>query len=343
MKRHPQPWVVMQVCSMIEKGTITFDNPLQRPSGQWKIEDKSLLIDSILRFFVPDIYAIKGKEEIGGKIVNVYDIIDGLQRLSIIQEYRKDLFALTKLKPVMLDTGEEYDISGLKWSALPEEVQTAINGFTLNFKMIELEADDDEEEVIKEIFLRLNNGKAVSKEHLAIVAAKPATRDFVNKMMSEHELFTKVAHFTNSSELKSAKQMAILQSLLLIGGYEWASFGNDEIKNIFAEVDVENKVFEKAEKAFNLLYDAFYSNDDKRDKFITKMNIVSFTWLAAKNNYDDTVVEFLQEYKKTSHKDDAYRTYCGAGSTKKTNVERRLEGLQKLYEEYVNSKAAVEV
>lgn len=64
MKRSPISWNVKQVVTMINKGTITFDNPVQRPGGQWKIEDKSLLIDSALRMFVPDVYAIKVPKEI---------------------------------------------------------------------------------------------------------------------------------------------------------------------------------------------------------------------------------------------------------------------------------------
>ena len=202
MLRKPLSWSVRQVCSMINKGTITFDNPLQRPSNQWKIENKSLLIHSILTMFMPDIYAIQFKNE--ETKTNIYDIIDGKQRLTTIFSFLNDEWVLTDLKSIKLEsTGEQFDISGKKFSELPEEVQEEIKGYTITFKAIELEEDDDEEEVIEDIFYRLNNGAPVSRGHLAFISTKRNVQEFVSKTVTENSLFINVAHFPEGSIKKS--------------------------------------------------------------------------------------------------------------------------------------------
>ncbi len=112
--------------------------------------------------FVPDVYAIQTFKVIDEKQVNVYDVIDGQQRLTIFYTFKKDELALTKLEPVTLEsTGETHDISGLRFSELPEDVQDAINSFMITFRVLEFDENDDEENIVNTVFYRLNNGKTV--------------------------------------------------------------------------------------------------------------------------------------------------------------------------------------
>lgn len=328
MIRKPLSWNVKQICAMIDRGTISFNHPLQRPGNQWKIEDQSLLIHSLLTMFMPDIYAIQIKTEKG----NTYDIIDGKQRLTTIYSYLNDEWVLTDLEPIKLDsTNEIYDISGKKFSELPEVVQEEIKGYTVTIKAIELEEDDDEENIIEDIFYRLNNGKAVSREHLALISAKRNVQEFVRRMVTENNLFTKVAHFPPGAIKKSNREMSVLQSIVLVSGLDYNSFAAKDIEKFFVENNISNGVLGKVESLFNNLASIF---NNEYSKFVNKINISSL--VALLNVVEDTekVQEFILWYSKNAKKDDNYKQYCGAGCTKKENVRGRINALIEMYNNF---------
>lgn len=231
----------------------------------------------------------------------------------------------------MLDTGETHELTGKRYSELHEDVQDAINSFMLSFKVIELEDGDDEEAIVNEIFYRLNNGKTVSREHLAFVAADKNIKEFVHDKLTNHPLYMVTAHFPESSVKKSERQMSVLQAITLVGGYEWSAFGTKDIEKVMTENEVDQAVFDKVTRAFDMIHEAF----PEYNKFVTKVNLVSFVTLVVNNNFDSNTIDFLRSYAKQSKKGDLYRRYCGAGGTKKVNIEGRINGLQSLYEQYL--------
>lgn len=334
MKRSAWQRNINEIVTGINRGTIVFDNPLQRPGGQWKPVNKSLLIDSALRLFIPDVYAIKHQREINGKMVNVYDVLDGLQRLTTIHDYRNDKFALTDdLPPVYIEsTGEMHEIAGKLYSELDEEVQNALNG-SLTIRVIELEEDDDEETVISQIFYRLNSSVPMSKEHLALVSASSKVQQYVHDTVTNNTLYTITAHFPDGSVKKSERQISVLQSLVLVGGYEWEAFGNKDVEKAVSENEITDNVIDKVTQALNMINQAF----PEYNKFVTKINLVSFVNLIVNNEFNPNVIPFLQEYSKIWNKSDAYRKHCGAGGTKKSAIEGRTKGLQELYDKYISS------
>lgn len=334
MIRKPISWNIKQVCKMIERGTITFDNPIQRPSGQWKPEDASLLIHSLLTMFVPDVYAIQHKGEIEGKEVNKYDIIDGKQRLTLINSFRNNEWALTDLELVKLETGEEYDISGMTYEQLPEDVQDAIDSYTITFRVIELEEGEDEESIVEDIFYRLNNGKQMSREHLALVSAQKHVREFVHDIVTNHHVYKESAHFPPSSVKKSDMEMSILQSIVLAGGFEFKSFAAKEVENVLSSNKIENITLERVNKALDIIAQAF---PEKNKKFVLKVNIPPMVMLAINNDDQHNVISFLRWYADNIKKGDQYKRYTGAGNTKKNMVEGRVNGLQTLYDEWLLS------
>ncbi|RNB59502.1 hypothetical protein EDM57_05010 [Brevibacillus gelatini] len=333
MLRKSVSWNVKQICTMINKGTITFDHPLQRPADQWTIANSTLLIDSLLTMFIPDVYAVQLSEEVDGKKVNKYAIIDGKQRLTRIHEYKQDLWALDTLPPIVLEsTGEEYDISGLKFSELPEEVQEEINGYTVTIKAIEIQEGEDEEEIIEKIFYRLNNGVSMARQHLCLVSASKQVQKFVSEIVSTHKLFTEVSHFTTGGVKKSDKEMAVLQTIMLASGLDFKSFASRDVEDFFKEnKDLDDSVMNKTKQAFDMLVDGF----NEYNKFITKINLVSFAGFIVEHNFDQKTIDFLKYYAQTSKKGDAYRKYCGAGNVKLDNVKKRLAALSNLYAEYI--------
>lgn len=128
-------------------------NPSYQRPAVWNLEQKQLLIDSILRGIdLPKIYL--RKLEIGANYK--YEIIDGQQRMRTIWDYlNHESFSLhDDIEDVIVD-GISYDISGLKYSALPTELCTErIHKSNLTVVIISSATESE----IADLFQRLNNG-----------------------------------------------------------------------------------------------------------------------------------------------------------------------------------------
>jgi len=326
MEKKSLPWNVRQVCSMIQKGTVTFDNPLQRPADQWTIENKSLLIDSLFRIYLPDIWFIQSKNEHNS---NTYDTIDGKQRLTILSSFLKDEWTLTTLEPVKIETtGEKINISGKKFSELPIEAQDQIKSCQLSIKALELEEDEDEEEIVRDLFYRLNNGKQCSREHLAFVVAKRNVQEFIQRMINEHKLFTDLAKYSTAAIKKSDREMTILQAIVLISGQDFASFTTKDVEEFFHDKEINSNVLEIAEQAFTDIVEAFQNVDDKVTlKFIAKVNIpvLAYMFANAVNKVDAT--KKLLTYIPKALPADEYKKWAGSGNVKKEKVVNRVKGM----------------
>lgn len=120
-------WSAKQLKNMIANGKIDFDHIIQR-SYVWERKRKSALIESmILGYPIPPVFAKRVDDGTGKRGGNIYSIMDGKQRLSTVAQYLNDEFALTELPPVTymdegLNTECETDISGMKYSELPEAI-----------------------------------------------------------------------------------------------------------------------------------------------------------------------------------------------------------------------------
>ncbi|OME55608.1 hypothetical protein BSK59_13230 [Paenibacillus odorifer] len=148
--------------------------------------------------------------------------------------------------------------------------------------------------------------------------------------MDNHKLFTNVAHFAEGSVIKSEPQMAVLQSLALVGGYQWKTFGTSDMKKLFNETDVENEVFKEANKSFDFLFEVF----PEYTKFLTKVFLPACVALVVNNDFDKDIIPFLQDYVVSNKKGDPYRHWSSGSTTKKENVEGRIKGLQQLFEKF---------
>jgi len=323
MIRTPLSLSVKQVCTMIKKGSITFDNPIQRPPGQWNQQKKSDLIETIFRRFIPDFYATK----IRGEKVNTYDIIDGLQRFTTICSFLNDEWELLQLKPIKLElTGEVFNISGLKYSQLPEEIQEVIKSYILTIRTIEFEEGEDEEELVEEIFYHLNSGVPMAKEHLALISAPKNVQEFCHRMITEHDLFVGIAKYSESAIKKSDKQMTILQSILLISGLPYESFAAKHVEEAFTKCEITDEILNQTEQTFTDIADTFPSTH----KFVAKINIPIMAYMFS-NTTDENksqVRENLLNYvNKGMTPGDKYKAYTGAGNVKKEKVIKRIQGM----------------
>lgn len=123
-------------------GTLLISPKFQR-RGVWKAPARSFLIDTIIRGFpVPPIY-VRVAQSIDKK-KTIREVIDGQQRITSVLDYFSGKFALSK--------NVESAYRGLKFDALPEDVQDQIRNYSFVCEVFHGIADDQ----VLEIFRRVN-------------------------------------------------------------------------------------------------------------------------------------------------------------------------------------------
>ena len=102
----------------------------QRDSDQWDIPKKSLFMESIInRLTVPPIIVFPEVDEERG--VEINSIIDGQQRVSTLEDFVKDKFALASEDDVEYADNVGAIIQGKKFSELPPSIQNQINRYQI--------------------------------------------------------------------------------------------------------------------------------------------------------------------------------------------------------------------
>lgn len=158
----------------------------------WSKDDKQKLLDSILKQWdISKVYLhVIDKEN--------FEVVDGQQRLSTVYDFYENEIELS----------EEYsdEFGGLTYADLPDTVKDIFDDYEIDLVLIE----DASEEELKELFARLQLGKALnSGEKLNAIHGK--LRDFA-KNLTTNNLFTNTISLKNirHSHLSIAGQLCIL-------------------------------------------------------------------------------------------------------------------------------------
>lgn len=140
----PVSYTVEDVIRFLKHSDWILQPKFQRRRTKWPSQAKSYLIGSLLKNMpIPTMY-VREKIDIQSQ-KKIREVVDGQQRLSIIQDYLNDGFEI--------DPKLESEYAGLKFSDLDYEVQEQLKGFELSFEIIK-GADD---KVVLDIFARVNS------------------------------------------------------------------------------------------------------------------------------------------------------------------------------------------
>lgn len=327
-------WTVKNLKSMYDgKNTLQMDHPIQRQGLQW-LDDRlkrSLLIHSILANYpVPPIYCLK--EAIGEKDYS-YSILDGKQRLTTIFDFIDGRYPLDAETPSVAIDDTVYELGDKYFTDLDTECQQEL----LRFKFTIYGFEDADDDLIEEIFFRLNNSTPLSKPQKAMPLCGVENAKFIKSILSDR-FFSEICQFSALQRRKSDDMCTLLQAMMLLDnryeGYEFASISADEIMRYASHIK-KNYSEEQKERMYDII-DYLEKVFPEKNKMLKKINIpivmlaadtaMGSDYNSAKGTYRVGPKYFRQwfcYFFDECYED--YKQYCSSGSIKKEKTLKRIE------------------
>lgn len=344
-------WTVKNLKNMYDgKNTLQMDHVIQRQSGQWDGDrlKKSLLVHSILASYpVPPVYCLK--EAVSDKDYS-YSILDGKQRLTTVFDYIDGRYPLDAETPAVTIDDTSYELGGKYFTDLDMECQQEI----LRFKFTIYGFEDADDDLIEEIFFRLNNSTPLSKPQKAMPLCGVENAKFIKSLLSD-KFFSEICQFSALQRRKSDDMCTLLQSMMLLdsryGGYEYASISADEIMRYAAHIK-NNYSEEQKERLFDII-EYLEKVFPEKDKMLKKINIpivilaadtaMGTDYNSAKNIYRVGPMYFRQWFSYFFDECyDTYKQYCSSGSIKKEKTTKRIEIMEQSLTDYFELKDTAE-
>ena len=336
LKKANISWNARQLSKMINKGTITFDNAVQR-GLVWDNDRKSLLIHSMIYGFpIPAIYAIR--TEFG------YDCLDGKQRCNAIADFISGRFTLSNVPVITLEDGTEVDINGMYYSGLDEEIQDIINNYSLTVYYFEDISDDE----ANELFFRINNGKPLttyekyrSRSKTLPEIQRVAAHDYFKVALKENKNAERVSEdWVLKSYIMMTFKDPCLDSKVTNPTWINAKLTEDDINNM-------NAIFNRILKAYNAIIADDSEETGKISKRIAKrlmmkthmFSIIPITKRSIEENVSDEMFTlWVKNFfcgTKSAAKYDDYNKRCGGGNGHAENIKVRLKTIKKDYDKFM--------
>lgn len=336
-------WTVKNLKSMRDgKNTLQMCHPIQRQSNQWEGDKlkKSLLIHSILANYpVPPIYCLK--EPINNKDFS-YSILDGKQRLNTVFDFLDGKYPLDEETPSVTLDDVTYDLGNKYFTDLEMECQQEL----LRFKFTIYGFEDASDDLIEEIFFRLNNSTPLTKPQKAMPLCGVQNAKFIKSILAD-KFFSEICQFSVLQRRKSDDMCTLLQAMMLLDnryeGYEYSSISADEIMRYASSI--KNNYSEGQKELLFDIIDYLEKVFPEQEKLLKKINIpilVLVADTAMGENYDSTKgiyrvgpMYFRQWFSHFfAEQYEEYRQYCSSGSIKKEKTLKRIEIMEGSLIEY---------
>lgn len=328
--------------SMWEKGTVSFDNAVQR-SFVWKNTTKdnrmSMLIDTMMRgLCVPPLYCncifTNPKDKI-------YDFVDGKQRVMTVIKYLNDEFPLVGIPTFTLEDGTELDVNGKRFSELPEDFQDNIKLFSFTVNYYENMDQDD----VEELFRRLNNGRSLSAIELTRATAN--SKKMIREMAS-HKIFQTA--FNEKAMAGYVNEDIAIKTWILFYG-DTKSFETRIVRPTMKNSIITDKQTQEILKCYDRLleeYELIKKKETKESarvcrKILKKTHFLSLMPILRQSIMDaadvgkmaDWIEEFFSPVKETSIMEQ-YNENASVGSAKAEAIKARENALRESYYGYMN-------
>ena len=298
----------------IKRENIIFTHKLQRRENCWNKNQKSMLLDSLLRGYpVNLVYLVTDDKQA---------VIDGVQRLSTCYSYVNDGFALSKnLEPVQI--GENtYEIAGKKFSKLDEVVRDEL--MSAQIQVYEITQYTDKE--VRAMFSRLNGGKPLNTAQKLTPEMSDELSAVVSDIMS-HPFFVKVL---TPAQLKSSVDLSIAIEVLMLSEisneYDFGSFSKTD-KAKFVQYYNDRINTEKVE----LIKQALDKLDETFDENVkipkTSISFVIYTYYRSFKDKKSTskLTEFVKKFINEYDSNEEYKVSLQDGTSSSESVKARLQ------------------
>ena len=329
-------WSAKQVAKMIEKETITFDNVIQRGFA-WDDKRKSLLIHSmIIGYPMGPIFAAKSE--------NGYDVLDGKQRLSTINDFIHGKFALTGIPEdieVEMDYGTDWtDLNGYTWGALPESVKEIIQDYSITVYYFDGLTDEE----TNEMFFRLNNGKPLSAIEITRVKTKSIN---IVRELAQHELFK--SSLTKAAMAKYANEDIVMKSYVLMKSDAETDLSTKTVRAEMETNEISEEEQNKLDEIFSYILATYDEIEDKKvkKKMVTRIHMLSLvpiineiidSGFVDKETFTEWVNHFFTTEDGSASVSEVYNKYVGSGSARKEAVVARRDEMKSNLTEFLQKR-----
>lgn len=342
-------WTGRQIGSMVGNGSIATDNIIQR-GDTWNKEKKTYFIDSLLRGYpVPPVFTRRFEDGVNarGKVKKVYDLLDGKQRVTTFASFLRDEWALGDMEPIIYeDDGDEFeiDLSGMKFSELPDEVKYTLETASLNIVYF----DDLEKEEEVEMFKRLNAGQPLSAKSRTLASCRNI-EDLLR--IGSHELFEEML----SAKAKENKNQAILVMkayTMLNTPVEDISFTSKVFNPMVEQACISDGEASELKEVFDFIQEThalLIARKERKTakKMYTETHMLSlapyFKKALERKWNSETMADFILDFyksDKTSNSED-YNIASSNAAASHGNIVKRNEELNKAFDLF-NKKMSID-
>ena len=324
-----------QIYRWIQQGTLDLKPDFQR-NFVWNIQKKSLLIESLmLRIPIPAFYF---DEDVNGQRT----VIDGMQRLSTINDFLEGKFCLKGLQYLTNCNGMYYEDLEKKYQGRIEDTQLAVN--ILDSRCPELVKFD--------VFRRINTeGVPLNSQEVRNIMATNETREFLLRLSTSKEFIE--ATRGKVKDVRMGAQELCLRFLTYYRLYdsqkkEFTDFGdmNQLLDAMIIRLNhtqedellfLEQRFLQSMDRCKRLFGDSAFSKPHSRNvinrALFTSWSIVLANAEHPKEWYDTRRVKAIMLVKRNLEENVAYYNAVTSSTSSKRNMCIQLYNAEKILEE----------
>lgn len=318
-------WSVSQIVKMMSgtgrRGSeMRFDDALQRDTV-WKVEQKQLFIDSILRGYpIPPLYAERFQvDDENNEAKRSYSVLDGKQRCTALKNYLDGDFALSDTSELVEDDeGDMIDVSGMRFDDLPDDLQERIKVKTLTVYYLDNMSEDEK----AEMFYRLNNGVPLTAIEKSRVRA--VSREKITKLATTNSLFTD--NFTEKQIKHYATEDIVFKSWIMLHvDRDKVNLDNKYVRPLMETTELSDADMEELSKIFDYINSATEElrNDlckKTAKKLVTRTNLITVVPIVKDAMEKNVAVDDFVQWFETFFPEIETERATKAGKVVKTYV-----------------------
>lgn len=321
-----------EIMNMYEEGELIISPEFQR-AFRWGKDTQTRFIESLLLGIpIPPIFVAETKK-------NIWELVDGLQRLSTVLSFFGKLKDEEKNNLVLEEASILTDLKGFTVNDLPLNYKLLLKRAVCRVEVIRYDSEFD---MRYELFNRLNTGGVLlSEQEIRNCIFRPYDNKF-NSFIQEQ---SKKPYFTNIIKIRKEDEQRMYAQELVLRFFTLKNFGTTFEKNIQTHMDNYmlkiskgkiNFAYEEEEKVFKQTCEVIQRLKENAFK-LSRLNFST-------SMYDALMINIalnIEEVKKYSmeelkHKinelknDKEFRKNTNAASSSKYRINRKIEIAHKI-------------